>query len=164
MAHYLGLRLAFEDGVFRVSVDDNRIKALEALLDEILERGTLVPADKVKITGELVEANPPNFCGGYDETKGVMPQGFSKRKSCAKCYGCVLNDHSHTDAKMVDICGGLIDWGEKGFQPAMHINYANAMFKIKDGKPKFKDFPTEFGGTGEIIPAASSMWGVWDKE
>ena len=38
------------------------------------------------------------------------------------------------------------------------------MFKIKDGKPKFKDFPTEFGGTGEIIPAASSMWGVWDKE
>ena len=126
--------------------------------------GTLVPADKVKITGELVEANPPNFCGGYDETKGVMPQGFSKRKSCAKCYGCVLNDHAHTDAKMVDICGGLIDWGEKGFQPAMHINYANAMFKLKDGKPKFKDFPTEFGGTGEIIPAASSMWGVWDKE
>ena len=67
-------------------------------------------------------------------------------KQRAKCYGCVLNDHAHTDAKMVDICGGLIDWGEKGFQPAMHINYANAMFKIKDGKPKFKNFPKAFGG------------------
>ena len=73
------------------------------------------------------------------------------------------NDHAHTDAKMIDICGGLIDWGEKGFQPAMHINYANRHVQ-NQGRAQVQGLSTEFGGTGEIIPAASSMWGVWDKE
>jgi hypothetical protein len=33
----------------------------------------------------------------------------------------------------------------------VHVNYAEAVLPIKDGLPKLKDFPKEFGGSGEAI-------------
>ena len=38
------------------------------------------------------------------------------------------------------------------FKPAHHVNYENRTVSVKDGLPKFKDFPNEFNGTGEILP------------
>jgi hypothetical protein len=37
------------------------------------------------------------------------------------------------------------------FSPAVHINYAEAVLPMRDGLPKFKDFPAEFGGSGEQL-------------
>ena len=38
------------------------------------------------------------------------------------------------------------------FQPGVHINYAETVLPMKDGLPKLRDFPAEFGGSGEAIP------------
>jgi hypothetical protein len=38
------------------------------------------------------------------------------------------------------------------FVPALHVNYAESVLPIKDGLPKLKDFPSELGGSGEMLP------------
>jgi len=37
------------------------------------------------------------------------------------------------------------------FKPGVHVNYAETVLPIRDGLPKFKDFPAEFGGSGTQI-------------
>jgi hypothetical protein len=37
------------------------------------------------------------------------------------------------------------------FAPGVHINYAETVLPMRDGLPKLKDFPAEFGGSGEAI-------------
>ena len=37
------------------------------------------------------------------------------------------------------------------FHPSVHVNYAETVLPMRDGLPKLKDFPTEFGGSGEGI-------------
>jgi hypothetical protein len=37
------------------------------------------------------------------------------------------------------------------FTPGVHINYAETVLPMRDGLPKFKDVPAEFGGSGETI-------------
>jgi hypothetical protein len=37
------------------------------------------------------------------------------------------------------------------FKPSVHVNYAESVLSMRDGLPKFRDFPTEFGGSGEQI-------------
>jgi hypothetical protein len=37
------------------------------------------------------------------------------------------------------------------FKPEVHVNYQETVLPIKDGLPKLKDFPKEFGGSGEMI-------------
>jgi len=38
------------------------------------------------------------------------------------------------------------------FEPVLHINYGEAVMSVKDGLPKFKDLPKDFGGSGEMLP------------
>ena len=38
------------------------------------------------------------------------------------------------------------------FKPGVHVNYAETVLRMKDGLPKLKDFPKEFGGSGESVP------------
>jgi len=45
------------------------------------------------------------------------------------------------------------------FQPALHVNYQESVLRIKDGLPKMKDFPKEFGGSG-AYPCRNSCTGV----
>jgi hypothetical protein len=35
------------------------------------------------------------------------------------------------------------------FTPGVHVNYAETVLPMRDGLPKLKDFPVEFGGSGE---------------
>ena len=37
------------------------------------------------------------------------------------------------------------------FSPGLHINHAETVLPMRDGLPKFKDVPPEFGGSGELI-------------
>jgi len=37
------------------------------------------------------------------------------------------------------------------YSPGVHVTYAETVLPMKDGLPKFKDFPVEFGGSGEQI-------------
>jgi hypothetical protein len=38
------------------------------------------------------------------------------------------------------------------YQPTVHVNYGEKVMSVRDGLPKFKDFPKEFGGSGEMLP------------
>ena len=38
------------------------------------------------------------------------------------------------------------------FTPIVHVNYAETVLPMHDGLPKLKDFPEEFGGSGETMP------------
>jgi hypothetical protein len=38
------------------------------------------------------------------------------------------------------------------FQPAVHVNYGEKVMSVRDGLPKFRDFPKDFGGSGETLP------------
>tara|TARA_B100001173_G_C15756600_1_gene449079 strand:+ start:152 stop:316 length:165 start_codon:yes stop_codon:yes gene_type:complete len=51
---------------------------------------------------------------------------------------------------VVDVYAGLVEGLE--FKPALHLNYESTIMPMKDGLPKFKDFPEEFGGSGEMRP------------
>jgi hypothetical protein len=33
----------------------------------------------------------------------------------------------------------------------VHVNYAETVLPMRDGLPKLKDFPSEFGGSGETV-------------
>jgi hypothetical protein len=41
---------------------------------------------------------------------------------------------------------------EVPFRPAVHVNYAETVLRMRDGLPKQKDFPADMGGSGELIP------------
>jgi len=112
----------------------------------------LYPTDFVMITGELVTTTGL-YRGGYQvkPAPGDFAKGYSNRKSCAQCYACVVNDHTDA-ADSVDLCGGLLDFGPGGFQPTIHLNYGSRIYNMVDGLPKFKDIPSSFGGSGEVIP------------
>jgi hypothetical protein len=38
-----------------------------------------------------------------------------------------------------------------GSDRGVHVNYAETVLPMRDGLPKLKDFPAEFGGSGEAI-------------
>ena len=72
----------------------------------------------------------------------------SERKFCAKCGGHVLTNHPGLG--IVDVFAATLPTLK--FTPAVHINYAETVLRMKDGLPKFKDFPKDFGGSGEAVP------------
>jgi hypothetical protein len=37
------------------------------------------------------------------------------------------------------------------FAPQVHVNYADTVLPIRDGLPKLRDYPAEFGGSGDVV-------------
>ena len=55
----------------------------------------------------------------------------------------------HPGLGMVDVFAATIPTLD--FQPGVHLNYAETVLPMKDGLPKFRDFPAEVGGSGEAM-------------
>lgn len=72
----------------------------------------------------------------------------SERKYCAKCGGHLMANHPGLG--LVDVFSATIP--SLKFAPGVHINYAETVLPMRDGLPKLKDFPAEFGGSGEQVP------------
>ena len=72
----------------------------------------------------------------------------SYRKYCKACGGHLMTDHPHW--KLVDVYSATIP--SYKHQPGVHVNYQEAVLRIKDGLPKMKDLPKEMGGSGEKLP------------
>jgi hypothetical protein len=53
------------------------------------------------------------------------------------------------DDALVDVFAATIP--TLTFTPSVHVNYAETVLPMRDGLPKLKDFPAEFGGSGEVI-------------
>jgi hypothetical protein len=73
---------------------------------------------------------------------------ISDRKYCAKCGGHLMTNHP--TLAVVDIFSATLP--TLAFKPGLHINYAETVLPMKDGLPKFKDFPAAFGGSDEKVP------------
>ncbi len=96
---------------------------------------TLWPPASVKVTkGE-------NNIVTYNKTP------VSYRKTCKLCGGHVMTDHP--PLKLVDVYAAIIP--DFQFKPGVHVNYGETVLPMKDGLPKFKDFPKDFGGTGDMV-------------
>ena len=72
----------------------------------------------------------------------------SARKWCTKCGGHLFTDHPGFG--LVDVYAALLP--KLRFEPGVHVNYAEAVLHIHDGKPKLQDFPKELGGSGISVP------------
>jgi len=72
----------------------------------------------------------------------------SKRRFCKKCGGHVMTDHPQWG--VTDVFAAAIP--SLAFEPGVHVNYAETVLPMRDGLPKFKDFPAEIGGSGEQMP------------
>ncbi|GAA0605224.1 hypothetical protein GCM10009416_48420 [Craurococcus roseus] len=73
---------------------------------------------------------------------------MSHRKFCRLCGGHLMA--AHPPLNMVDVFAATIPG--LAFTPGVHVNYAETVLPMRDGLPKLKDFPAEFGGSGETVP------------
>jgi hypothetical protein len=71
----------------------------------------------------------------------------SYRQWCTVCGGHLLTRHPEWD--LVDVYAATIP--TLPFTPGVHVNYESTVLPMKDGLPKLRDFPKEFGGSGETI-------------
>lgn len=97
---------------------------------------TLFKPDQLKITKGKELIDQFSLSDGHD------------RKWCTKCGGHLFTDHRNTYG-VIDVYSSILESFE--FKPTVHINYESTILPIKDGLPKFKDFPKDFGGSGETL-------------
>ena len=97
---------------------------------------TLWPPENVKVTK------------GESHVASFQKTEVSDRTYCAKCGGHLMT--RHPTLGVVDIFSATLPG--LAFAPGLHINYAETVLPMKDGLPKFKDFPTDFGGSGDTLP------------
>jgi len=96
---------------------------------------TLWAPDTVKVTA------------GADSLTTYQQSELSQRQYCAKCGGHLMTNHPTLG--VVDVFAATLPGLD--FKPGLHINYAETVLPIKDGLPKFRDFPKDFGGSGETL-------------
>jgi hypothetical protein len=83
--------------------------------------------------------------GEYVATFQKTPQ--SQRQYCARCGGHLMANHPTFG--LIDVFAATIP--TLNFAPGLHVNYAETVLPMRDGLPKFKDFPAEIGGSGETM-------------
>ena len=69
------------------------------------------------------------------------------RKWCSHCGGHVFAEHPGLE--LVDVFAGVLS--DFPFKPEAHVNYQETVLHIHDGLPKYRDFPAEMGGSGEMV-------------
>jgi hypothetical protein len=97
---------------------------------------TLWPLEAVKVTE------------GEDLIAEYNANDQSYRQWCTVCGGHLLTRHPTWG--LVDVYAATIP--SFPFEAGVHVNYASSVMPMKDGLPKFKDFPAELGGSGESVP------------
>ncbi|WP_319824138.1 GFA family protein [Thalassovita sp.] len=85
---------------------------------------------------------------GAEHLARFMKTENSGRQYCALCGGHVMTDHPGLG--LVDVYAATVPTVD--FIPGVHVNYAETVLPIRDGLPKFRDFPADFGGSGETVP------------
>ncbi len=73
---------------------------------------------------------------------------MSERQYCRLCGGHLMA--RHPPLELVDVFAATIP--DLPFAPAVHVNYAETVLPMHDRLPKLRDFPAEFGGSGEVVP------------
>ncbi|HZZ13332.1 MAG TPA: GFA family protein [Paraburkholderia sp.] len=93
---------------------------------------TLWKPDALKVT------QGADDIGTYNKTPN------SYRKWCKSCGGHLFTQHPGFD--LIDVYAALIP--TFSYEASVHVNYAESVLPVRDGLPKFRDFPQEMGGSG----------------
>jgi len=72
---------------------------------------------------------------------------ISIRKWCSTCGGHIYTEHPTMG--LIDVPVAVIK--DFIFTPSFHVHYQESVQPVKDGLPKFKDLPSEAGGTGTTL-------------
>jgi hypothetical protein len=99
---------------------------------------TLWPTEAVKVTK------------GEDKVGSFKKSEQSHRKWCTVCGGHLFTAHPLWG--LIDVYAATIP--NLKFQAGMHVNYQDTVLPMRDALPKFRDFPKEIGGSGEMIAEA----------
>jgi len=89
-----------------------------------------------------------NVRKGADKLGMYKKTEASHRQFCTACGAPVLVRHPALG--MTDVPAGTISG--LTFQPTLHVHYGEKVLAVRDGLPKFKDFPKDFGGSGDTLP------------
>jgi hypothetical protein len=81
---------------------------------------------------------------GADSIGTYNKTARSYRKWCKSCGGHLLTEHPTLG--VTDVYAATIP--DFPYQAGVHVNYQEAVLRIKDGLPKQKDVPREMGGSG----------------
>jgi len=84
---------------------------------------------------------------GKEHVATYQKTPLSQRQYCSKCGGHLMTNHPPLG--MIDVFAATIP--TLAFAPGVHVNYAETVLPMRDGLPKLKDFPKEFGGSGETV-------------
>ena len=84
---------------------------------------------------------------GADKLGVYKRTDASHRHFCTSCGTPVLVRHPAMG--MTDVPAGTVSG--LAFAPTMHVHYGEKVLAVRDGLPKFKVFPKEFGGSGEKL-------------
>jgi len=95
----------------------------------------------------LWKPNAVRITQGVQHVATYAKTELSERKYCGKCGGHLMANHPPLG--LVDVFTATLPTLK--FEPAVHVNYGEAVLPIRDGLPKLKDFPKEFGGSGQAI-------------
>lgn len=95
---------------------------------------TLWPMDAVEIT------KGAEHVATYHKTE------MSYRQYCRLCGGHLMT--RHPPLNLIDVYSATLP--DLAFAPGVHVNYAETVLPMRDGLPKFKDSPAEFGGSGQM--------------
>ena len=81
---------------------------------------------------------------GADKIGSFAKTPMSNRQFCTLCGGHLMSEHPPLG--LTDVYAATIP--TLRFAPAVHVNYQETVLPMRDGLPKLKDFPAEFGGSG----------------
>ncbi|MCW5599476.1 MAG: GFA family protein [Nitrosomonas sp.] len=84
---------------------------------------------------------------GVDKIGTYNKTPASYRKWCRSCGGHIFTEHP--EMGLIDVYAAVIP--EFPFEAGVHVNYQEAVLRIKDGVTKMKDMPAEMGGSGETV-------------
>lgn len=85
---------------------------------------------------------------GAEHVGTFQKTAFTERKYCTRCGGHLMSNHP--TVSLVDVFASTIPTLQ--FAAGVHVNYADSVLPMHDGLPKFRDFPAELGGSGEMLP------------
>jgi hypothetical protein len=91
--------------------------------------------------------------GVVEVTKGAENIGMfaktekSLRQFCKRCGGHLMA--VHPGFGLVDVFAATLP--TLPFAPQLHVNYRETVLPMRDGLPKFVDFPGDIGGTGATM-------------
>jgi len=84
----------------------------------------------------------------------VTPYKLSEktvRHTCSKCGSRVIIEPLGAGIMGIPL-ESFNDRDKLGFKPSVHLNCSSATVNVNDSLPHFKDFPKDFGGSGEMMP------------